>query len=192
MRLNPREDEQRWSMFNPTMSVLGSSRVQADRIMLEQFDSLVQPTQFLEFLRKTMPMNNAQLDMISSMHEAMFRRLNALDVLFRGGQLAVDAFTTSGLTGVEKRKAAAIASAKKAEPNQPSGKRARQGRGGGSGGGGGYAGQASNGGGNSSWQSSGGGGGAPQGKSPFQQKPRVQCGKCRKFSHATENCHQGA
>jgi uncharacterized membrane protein YgcG len=176
-------------MFNATMSVLGSSCVQADRIMLEQFDSLVQPTQFLEFLRKTMPMSNAQLYMISAMHEAMFRRLNALDVLFRGGQLAVYAFTTSGLTGVEKRKAAAIASAKKAEPNQPSGKRARRGRGGC---GGGYAGQTSNGGGNSSRQSSGGGGGAPQGQSPFQQKPRVQCRKCRKFGHATENCHQGA
>jgi uncharacterized membrane protein YgcG len=189
MRLNPQEDEQRWSMFKATMLVLGSSRVQADRVMLEQFDSLVQPTQFLEFLQKTMPMNNAKLDMISAMHGAMFRRLNVLDVLFRGGQLAVDAFTTSGLTGVEKRKGAAIASAKKAEPNQPSGKRARQGR---DGGGGGYAGQSSNGGGNSSRQSSGGGGGAPQGQSPFQQKPRVQCGKCRKFGHATENCHQGA
>jgi hypothetical protein len=100
----------------------------------------------------------------------------------------VDAFTTLSLTGVEKRKAAAIPSAKKAEPNQPSGKRARQGRGGG----GGYEGQSSNGGGNSSRQSSGGGGGAPQGQLPFQQKPRVQCGKCRKFGHATENCHQGA
>jgi hypothetical protein len=108
MRLNPQEDEQRWSMFNATMLVL-------------EFDSLVQPTQFLEFLQKTMPMNKEQLDMISAMHEVMFRRLNALDVLFRGGQLAVDAFTTSGLTGVEKRKAAAIASAKKAKPNQPSG-----------------------------------------------------------------------
>jgi hypothetical protein len=146
-------------MFNATMLVLGSSRVQADRIMLEQLDSLVQPTQFLEFLRKTMPMNNAQLDMISAIHEAMFRRLNALDVLFRGGQLAVDAFTTSGLTGVKKRKAAAIASAKKAEPNQPSGKRARQGRGGG--GGGGYARQSSKGGGNSSRQLSGGRGRSP-------------------------------
>jgi hypothetical protein len=86
-RLNSREDEQRWSMFNVMMLVLGSSRVQADRIMLEQLDSLVQPTQFLEFLWKTMPMNNAQLDMISAMHEAMSRRLNALDVLFRGDSL---------------------------------------------------------------------------------------------------------
>jgi hypothetical protein len=74
-------------MFNVMMLVLGSSRVQADRIMLEQLDSLVQPTQFLEFLWKTMPMNNAQLDMISAMHEAMSRRLNALDVLFRGDSL---------------------------------------------------------------------------------------------------------
>jgi hypothetical protein len=95
MRLNPREDEQRWSMFNATMLVLGSSRVQADRVMLEQFDSLVQLTQFLEFLRKTMPMN-AQLDMVSAMHEAMFRRLNALDVLFRGGQLAYVCFHNVG------------------------------------------------------------------------------------------------
>jgi hypothetical protein len=138
MRLNPQEDKQHWSMFNAKMSVLGSSRFQADRIMLEQLDSLVQQTQFLEFLPKTMPMNNTQRDMISAMHEAMFRRLIPLDVLFRGGQLAVDAFTTSGLTGMKKRKAARIASAKKAEPNQPSGKQARRGRGG-RGGSGGYA-----------------------------------------------------
>jgi hypothetical protein len=77
----------RAALFNVMMLVLGSSRVQADRIMLEQLDSLVQPTQFLEFLWKTMPMNNAQLDMISAMHEAMSRRLNALDVLFRGDSL---------------------------------------------------------------------------------------------------------
>jgi hypothetical protein len=39
---------------------------------LEQFESLVQPTQFLEYLQKTMPMTEAQLDMVTAMHETMW------------------------------------------------------------------------------------------------------------------------
>jgi hypothetical protein len=33
---------------------------------------LVQPTQFIKLLRKTMPMTEAQLDMFTTMHNSMF------------------------------------------------------------------------------------------------------------------------
>jgi hypothetical protein len=112
MTLNPQHDEQRCSELNPMIVVLSASRVFTDGTMLEQFEALVQPTQFLEFLRKTMPMSEAHLDMITSMHETMMRRLNALEVLYKGGQRAVDEFTSSSLTGMEKLKASAVAKAK--------------------------------------------------------------------------------
>jgi hypothetical protein len=92
MRLNPRHDEQRWSVLNSQMAVLAASRDQRDRMMLEQFDSLVQPTQYLEYLRKSLPMTDAHLDMVSTMHDTMMRRLNAREVLYKGGQQAVDKF----------------------------------------------------------------------------------------------------
>jgi hypothetical protein len=82
-------------------------------MMLEQFEALVQPTQFLEHLRKTMLMTKAQLDMITVMHEALFCRLNALEMLYKGGQRAVDKFNALGLVSLEKRKASALAKAKR-------------------------------------------------------------------------------
>jgi hypothetical protein len=85
MRANAREDEQRWAVLNSAMAVLSSSKTTPDRMMLDQYEALVQPTQFLEHLRKTMSMSEAQLDMVSSMHECMFRRLNALEMLHKGG-----------------------------------------------------------------------------------------------------------
>jgi hypothetical protein len=66
MRLNPRQEEQRWSALNAQIAVLSLAKVAADQTTLEQFESLVQPTQFLEYLRKTMPMSEAQLDMITA------------------------------------------------------------------------------------------------------------------------------
>jgi hypothetical protein len=100
----------------------------SDRMMLDQYKALVQPTQFLEHMRKTMPMLEPQLDMVLSMHECMFRRLKALEMLHKGGQSAVDEFMSSGLQGLEKRKENALHKAKRAEP-----------QGGGGGGGGGNA-----------------------------------------------------
>jgi uncharacterized membrane protein YgcG len=113
MRANPREDKQRWGLLNLTMAVLASSKTTLDRMMLDQLEALVQPTQFLEDLRKTMPMTEGQLDMVSAMHEAMFRRLKALEMLHKGGQRAVDEFMSSGLHGLEKRKANALQKAKR-------------------------------------------------------------------------------
>jgi hypothetical protein len=78
MRLNQRKYEQRWGLLNVTITVLAASKTTPDRMMLKQFEALVQPTQFLEYLRKTMPMTESQLDMITTMHEVMFRRPNAL------------------------------------------------------------------------------------------------------------------
>jgi hypothetical protein len=71
--------------------------------MLEQFDSLVQPTQYLEYLRKLLPMTDAHLDMVSTMHETMMRRLKPLKVLYKGGQRALDEFMSGLLTGVDAR-----------------------------------------------------------------------------------------
>jgi hypothetical protein len=105
MRLNQREKDQRWAVLNATIAVLASANTTNEKMMLEQFEALVQPTQFLEHLRKTMPMTEAQLDMVTTMHESMFRRLNALEMLHKGGQRAVDEFMSSGLVGLEKRKA---------------------------------------------------------------------------------------
>jgi hypothetical protein len=44
MNLNPRHDEQRWSVLNSMMGVLAAARVQNVCTMLEQFEALVQPT----------------------------------------------------------------------------------------------------------------------------------------------------
>lgn len=66
MRNNPSQDVQRWAMMNSTIAVLSASKESRERAILEQLDSLVQPTQFLEYLRKTMPMSDVQLDMITS------------------------------------------------------------------------------------------------------------------------------
>jgi hypothetical protein len=108
MRLNQREEDQRWAVLNETLAVLASAKTTNEKMMLEQFEALVQPTQFLEHLRKTMPMTEAQLDMVTTMHESMFCRLNALEMLHKGGQRAVDEFMSSELVGLEKRKANAV------------------------------------------------------------------------------------
>jgi hypothetical protein len=134
MKLNPREDDQRWGAINAAMAVLASSKTTPDRMMLEQYEALVQPTQFIKLLRKTMPMTEAQLDMFTTMHDSMLWCLNALEMLHKGGQRAVDEFTASGLHGLEKRKANALQKAKRANPND--------GGGGGGGGGGGNGNQA--------------------------------------------------
>jgi hypothetical protein len=122
MRLNQLKDEQRWGLLNATIAVLEASKTTPDRMMLEQFEALVQPTQFLEYLRKTMPMTESQLDMITTMHEEMFRRLNALKMLYKGGQRAVDEFNASRLVGLEKRKANALLKAKRGNPKGGGGK----------------------------------------------------------------------
>jgi hypothetical protein len=116
MHLNPRHDEQRWSVFNSTIAVLTASRLATDRAILDQFELLVQPIQFLEQFRRTMPMTEIQLDMLTSMHERMMRRLNALDVFDKGGQLTVNEFMKSSLTGIERSKANALYKAKKTQP----------------------------------------------------------------------------
>jgi hypothetical protein len=68
------------------------------------------------------------------MHNVMIRRLNALDVLFKGGQKAVDEFMSSTLTGMEKLKSAALQKSKRASDSSGmSKKRSRQGGGGSSG-----------------------------------------------------------
>jgi hypothetical protein len=121
MKLNPREDDQRWGAINAAMAVLVSSKTTPDRMILKQYEALVQPTQFIELLRKTMPMTEAQLDMFTSMHNSMLRRLNALEMLHKSGQRAVDEFTASGLQGLEKRKANALQKAKRANPNDGGG-----------------------------------------------------------------------
>jgi uncharacterized iron-regulated protein len=75
-------------------------------------------------------MSEAQLNMITAMHETMWRRLNTLEVFFRGGQRAVDEFNKSTLTSIEKTKAIAIAKAgqggRNAQVGQPPGKRRRR------------------------------------------------------------------
>jgi hypothetical protein len=116
MTLNPRHDKQRWSVLDSMIAVLSASRVVTDRTMLEQFEALVQPTHFLEFLGKTMPMSETHLDMVTSMHETMTQSLNTPEVLYKGGQRAVDEFTSSLLRGMEKLKASALA---KATPKVP-------------------------------------------------------------------------
>jgi hypothetical protein len=121
MRANARKDEQRWAVLNSAMAVLSSSKTTPERMMLDQYKALVQPTQFLEHLRKTMPMSVPQQDMVSSMHECMFRRLNALEMLHKEGQRAVDEFMSSGLHGLEKRKVNALQKAKRAEPQSGGG-----------------------------------------------------------------------
>jgi hypothetical protein len=68
---NPCQVEQRWSGLNSQIAVLLASRVAADKTTLEQLELLVQPTQFLERLRKTMPMLEAQLDLVKIMHDMM-------------------------------------------------------------------------------------------------------------------------
>jgi hypothetical protein len=68
-----------------------------------------------------MPMLEAHLDMFTTMHDSMFRRLNALEMLHKGGQRAVDEFTASGLHGLEKRKANALQKAKRANRNDGGG-----------------------------------------------------------------------
>jgi uncharacterized membrane protein YgcG len=184
MTLNPRHDEQRWSVLNSMIAVLLASRVVTDRKMLEQFEALVQPTQFLEFLRKTMPMSETHLDMITSMHETMMRRLNALEVLYKGGQRAVDEFTSSSLTGMEKLKASAVAKVKKGNDQGGTPNRKRQCRGNGGGGGAG--------GGGSGPQASGFGSGSGYGgQNP--NAPRsgngFKCEKCNRLGHKTADCY---
>jgi hypothetical protein len=175
MRSNPRQEEQRWSVLNSQIAVLSASRTASDRMMLDQFESLVQPTQFLEHLRKTMPMNEAQLDMVTTMHETMATRLNALEVFYKGGQGAVEEFMSSTLTGLDRKKHAALAKAKKSNPtSNGSSSRKRTRRGG------------------------GGGGPAPTTVAPVAaaspaapQNSAPKCLKCLKFGHRTENCRLG-
>jgi hypothetical protein len=73
MRLNAGEEEQRWNILNSTMAVLSTSCETKDRSTLEQFQSLVQPTQFLEKVRRTWPMSETQLDTVMSVHKMMLR-----------------------------------------------------------------------------------------------------------------------
>jgi hypothetical protein len=184
MRLNQREDEQRWGLLNTTIAVLAASKTTPDRMMFEQLEALLQPTQFLEYLRKTMPMTESQLDMITTMHEVMFRRLNALKMLYKGGQRAVDEFNASGLVGLEKRKANALSKAKRGNLN---------------GGGGGGDGTSSS----AKRRLCRSGGGPPFGNpaptsthtpgqafsAPRQQQQQgIICRKCNRFNHKTEDC----
>jgi hypothetical protein len=172
------------------MAVLASSKTTPDRMMLEQYEALVQPTQFIELLCKTMPMTEAQLDMFTTMHDSMFRRLNALEMLHKGGQRAVEEFNASGLHGLEKRKANALQKAKRANPND----------GGGGGGSGGNGNQARR----RAIRAGGGFSGNPAPSSmqtpgqvfntPHQQQQQSQglkCGKCHKLGHRTEDCRSG-
>jgi hypothetical protein len=111
MRLNRRQEEQRWASLNSQIAFLLNSRVQNHRMTFEQFESLVQTTQFLKYLRKTMPMTEAQLDMVTAMHERMWQPLNVLEVFFKGVQRAVNEFNKSTLTGIKKTMANAITKA---------------------------------------------------------------------------------
>jgi hypothetical protein len=170
------------------MAVLASSKTTPDRMMLDQLEALVQPTQFLEHLRKTMPMTEGKLDMVLAMHEAMFPQLNALKMLHKGGQRAVDEFISSGLQGLEKRKVNALQKAKRSNNSS----------GGNGGGHGGYGGgntprrRARRAGGGPSF-----GNQAPQAtqtlgqafQAPRQQQQQgVKWGKCNPFNHKTEDC----
>jgi hypothetical protein len=190
MRLNHREDDQRWALLNSTIAVLSASKTTPDRMMLEQFEALVQPRQFLEHVGKMMPMNEAQLDMITVMHEALFRRLNALEMLYKGGQRAVAEFNASGLVGLEKRKANPLAKAKRNDFSGGGGK-------GGDGGGGALyprrqvrrsgGGKPSSSFGNltpTATHSPGQAFNAPR----QQQQQGTKCGKCSRFGHRTEDC----
>jgi uncharacterized membrane protein YgcG len=181
MRLNPRHDEQRWAVLNSQIAVLAGSKLNTDKMMLEQLESLVQPTQFLEYLRKTMPMSEDQLDMITTMHDTMMQRLNALEVLHKGGQRAVDEFMSSSLTGMEKLKSAAISKAKRSSENfnGPARKQNRRGGGRGGGGDGGVVGGSASGGGQSHGGNQNSGGPRPSG---------IQCKKCKRFGHKTVDC----
>jgi hypothetical protein len=178
MSLNPRHDKQRWSVFNSTIAVLTASRLATDRAMLDQFESLVQPIQFLEQFRRTMPMTEIQLDRLTSMHETIMRRLNALDVFYKGGQCAVDEFMKSSLTGIERSKANALYKAKSTQPqgNPNNRKRGRR-----------------SGGGPAATARSGGGGAVVQQQQQQQGRygpPRngIKCPKCNRFGHKAEEC----
>jgi hypothetical protein len=189
MKLSQREDDQRWGAINAAMAVLAASKTTPDRMMLEQYKALVQPTQFIELLRKTMPMSEVHLDMFTTMHDSMSRRLNALEMLHKGGQRAVDEFTAPGLHGLEKRKANALQKAKRASPNDSgggggggngnrAGRRARQAAGG-------FLGNLAP----SSTQTPGQAFNAPRQQ---QQQPQgLKCGKCYKLGHRTEDCRSG-
>jgi hypothetical protein len=144
MRLNPRQDEQRWARHNSTMAYLSLSRIASDKMTLDQFESLVQPIQFLEHILKTMRISDGQLDIMTSMHVSMTRRLDALEVFHKGGQKAADKFLVSTLTGMDKLKSNAIA-------------KSRRNDGGGGGGGGGS--------GNQNKRKRCGGGGPPNARS---------------------------
>jgi hypothetical protein len=50
------------------------------------------------------------------MHETMMRRLNALDVFYKGGQRAVEEFMKLSLTGIERSKANAPYKARSSQP----------------------------------------------------------------------------
>jgi hypothetical protein len=133
-----------------------------------------------------MAMSEAQLDMMTAMHEAMFCRLNALEMLHKGGQRAVDKFVSSGIHGLEKTKANALQKAKRAKPNV---------QGGGSGVGIGSAASRRRLRKSSSGPPTAFGNPAPSAtQTPGQafnaqrQQQGVKCGKCNRFGHKTENC----
>jgi hypothetical protein len=139
-------------------------------------------------------MSETQLDTVTSVHEMMLRMLDALDVLHKGGQKAVDEFMRMTCTGMERKKALAIAKGKKSEVwnnknngnNGPLRKRPRPGGGGGAGPGGGVSvGRGASG--------SGGGGGGQQNAQSFQGGPKqgLVCGKCKGFGHKTKDCCRG-
>jgi hypothetical protein len=119
--------------------------------------------------------------MITTMPDTMMRRLNALEVLHKGGQRAVDEFRSSSLTGMEKLKSAAILKAKRLSDNfnGPARKQNRRCGSGGSGGGGGGGGGSASGGGQSHGGNQNSGGSHPSG---------IQCKKCKRFGHKTADC----
>jgi hypothetical protein len=185
MRLNQREEDQRWAVLNATMAVLASAKTTSEKMMLEQFEALVQLTQFLEHLRKTMPMTEAQLDMVTTMHKSMFCRLNALEMLHKGGQRAVDEFKSSGLVGLEKRKANALQKAKRQDFSGGAGgnglatKQRQRRAGGGPPFGNSFGNPAP-----SLTQTLGQAFSAPR----QQQQQGIKCNKCHRFGHKMKNC----
>jgi hypothetical protein len=140
-------------------------------------------------------MTASQLDMVTTMHEKMTCHLNALEVLHKGWQKAVDAFMSSSLTGIKKLKSAAIATGKRnsnslGEGGGGSRKRNRCGGGGGGSGGGGGGPSSSGGGGPLSSGGGNQGGGGQNFYGPRPNQSGIQCGKCNRFGHKTADCRQ--
>jgi hypothetical protein len=121
----------------------------------------------------------------ASTHNMMIRQLNALEVLFRGGQRAVDEFMSSTLTDMEKLKLVAISKAKRGADGNggPPRKRNRLGGGGGGGGGGpgGGSGGPGGGGGGGGQSYAFGGSSAGRGGQNNGPRPGMKCKKMESF-----------